>query len=114
MPLHDSPAGQLALVVQTIVEVRLHRPVVGQLAFVVQIVVLVRAQTPADAVAAAAPVQSPSQAFPSLSPSAFAWLAFGVRTQLSRLSTTPSPSRSVSWLQAAPRSWLLPAAWSGL
>jgi hypothetical protein len=114
MLMQVSPDGQLALVVQTVAPVRLQVPVVGQLALLVQIVVLVRSHTPPAAFDTTALVQSPSQALPSESVSAFAWVAFGVRTQLSLRSAIPSPSRSPSPSQATPRPGTDPTVCSGL
>src|SRR5262245_41060767 len=113
IPTQVWPAGQFALTVHTVAWLTLHVPVTGQLASMVHCVRLVRLHTPVAASAATGPAQSPSQTSPRLSPSAFAWLLLGVRTQLSLRSWTLSLSRSLDLSQAAPLP-PAPGAWNGL
>src|SRR5947208_7556269 len=82
----------------------------------VQKLSLIRLHEPTARVAGRAFRQSPSQASPILSRSESTEPGFGVRTQLSFRSMTPSPSMSVLPLQASPRVVPPPDAgtWAGL
>src|SRR5882724_2885117 len=90
-------------VLQTFFGFSAQTPVTGQSVLRVQMVALVRLHEPLDRICERALTQSPSQASPMWSPSeSTCGAGFGVRTQLSLLSGTPSPSRSVFPLHARP------------
>src|SRR5262245_13868542 len=93
------------LTVQMVFTFSAQKPVVGHWALLVHWMVLLRLHEPIGRVTTWALTQSPSQASPSRSPSAFVCgRGLGVRTQLSTRSLTPSPSRSALLeSQAAPR-----------
>src|SRR5262245_7951602 len=103
------------LVVQTVLMFSEQNPVTGQFASAVHWVLLVRLHVPVGRSCVRELTQSPSQAFPNLSPSRFVCGAgLAVRTQLSCRSSVPSPSWSMLLLSHAVPWLCWPSVWDGL